>query len=94
MRELFQQYQLLVNRFPILKLFFIIFITFSPIFLESVGAYFWEQKTGYYCNERNCPWADTSYYIFITLPVGTWCFITSAYNLFWKTRKNEKKKSD
>ena len=91
MRKLFLQYQLLVNRFPILKLFIIIFITFSPIFLEPVGAYIWEQNTGYYCNERNCPWAAVSYYIFITLPIGAWCFISTAYDLF---RKNRKKKSN
>lgn len=90
MRKLFQQHQLFVKRFLILKLFIIIFITFLPIFLEPVGTYIWEQKTGYDCNERNCPWASVSYYLFITLPVGAWCFIAIAYDVFCKSRKKQK----
>ena len=95
MRKLFLQYQLLTARFPILNLFIIPLLCFSPIIFGLIGAYFWEKHTGFTCHEGNCFWMQLGMFgAMFTVPFGFLWFLFAAADLCWVWRHNKKKKND
>lgn len=59
----------LLTRFP-LWLLVIAFLSFSPLIIGLIGAWYSEWSTGQPCNESNCSWMVLPWLTLISMPLG------------------------